>query len=255
MAKSPAYPMYAQDFDMDTATWDNYELGMYIRILNYIWINGSIKSDHESLAKVCRCSVKKFDHNCKNLFTKLIQNGEGYLQNNRMEEERVKQEFFKESQRLKGIKSGEKRKKKTNRGSTGVKPKHEPKVNLSSSSSFSFSFSIKNLLPEDIKEIVKKDSWNGFVEMRNKTKKPLTERAIELIGIELSKLMKKGNEPNAVLDQSTVSNYQDVYALKNKGGNNAGYKTGTSRDSQEARSKSSGFGDGNPYPVDLEVTG
>jgi uncharacterized protein YdaU (DUF1376 family) len=144
VAKSPAYPMYAQDFDMDTATWDNYELGMYIRILNYIWINGSISPDSESLAKVCRCSVKKFDHNCKNLLTKLIQNGEGYLQNKRMEEERGKQEFFKESQRLKGVKSGEKRKKKVNRGSTGVSTEDEPNVNLSSSSSFSSSLIQKN---------------------------------------------------------------------------------------------------------------
>ena len=31
MAKDPAYPMYAQDFDMDTADWGIDEIGVYIR--------------------------------------------------------------------------------------------------------------------------------------------------------------------------------------------------------------------------------
>jgi len=60
--------------------------------------------------------------------------------------------------------------------------------------------------------------------------------------------------------ESKGDKYKSHYATllswerKNKGGNNAGYKTGNTGHSQQTRSKSAGFGDGNPYPVDLEVT-
>lgn len=58
------------------------------------------------------------------------------------------------------------------------------------------------------------DAWNGFVEMRVKKKKPMTDRAAKLIVAELQKLKEQGYSPGAVLDQSTKKNYDDVYPLK-----------------------------------------
>jgi uncharacterized protein YdaU (DUF1376 family) len=145
VAKSPAYPMYAQDFDMDTKDWTALEIGIYIRWLNYEWINGSIPSDITRLARIAGIDPRTCRAAKAVVLNKFVFDSETNMYTNRrMEEERGKQEFFKESQRLKGIKSGEKRKKKVNRGSTGVQPKHEPNVNLSSSSSFSSSLIQKN---------------------------------------------------------------------------------------------------------------
>jgi hypothetical protein len=57
--------------------------------------------------------------------------------------------------------------------------------------------------------------------MRNKIKKPLTENACKLIFRELDKIKNQhGHDPNDVLEQSIRNDWQDVYPLKNKGGNN-----------------------------------
>ena len=90
MAKIPSFPLYAQDFDMDTNTWTNEEVGVYLRLLLSEWINGPLPDDTKKLAQICRISRKKF----KNLFqicsTKFIRDGNGFLINKRMEKEREK---------------------------------------------------------------------------------------------------------------------------------------------------------------------
>jgi hypothetical protein len=58
------------------------------------------------------------------------------------------------------------------------------------------------------------DAWQGFLEMRQKIRKPLTDRAVTLILKELAKLRREGNDAGSVLDQSTRNNWQDVYPLK-----------------------------------------
>ena len=64
----------------------------------------------------------------------------------------------------------------------------------------------------DLPDWISKDSWDGFVEMRKKIKKPLTDRAC--IGI-INKLDKFGKQnADAILDQSTENCWQTVYELK-----------------------------------------
>ena len=66
----------------------------------------------------------------------------------------------------------------------------------------------KIILPDWISQ----DSWGGFVEMRKKIKKPLTDRACTGI---INKLDKFGRQnANAILDQSTENCWQTVYELK-----------------------------------------
>lgn len=132
MAKNPAYPMYAQDFDMDTASWSVTAIGVYVRLMNYSWINGPLPDDTEALARIAR-----MDHgNFRKVWCPLVQSKwmktEHGLVNSRMEIEREKRAKFIEHQRSKGKKSGEVR---GNRGSTVVEPEHEPEGNLSFSSS------------------------------------------------------------------------------------------------------------------------
>lgn len=66
------------------------------------------------------------------------------------------------------------------------------------------------LLPDDID----KNVWDAFVEHRNNLKKPLTLYAKSLI---LKKLNDLGQNKNAVLNQSIVKGWQDVFELKNNG--------------------------------------
>ena len=73
-------------------------------------------------------------------------------------------------------------------------------------------------LPEWIEESV----WVAFEEMRKKAKKPMTDKARELIIRELENLKAKGHEPNAVLNQSVRKSWQDVYEIKNGGSYGSG---------------------------------
>ncbi|MBE3145142.1 MAG: DUF1376 domain-containing protein [Planctomycetes bacterium] len=103
MAKAPAFQLYAADFDMDTASWTAPQVGVYIRLLLYSWINGGIpnsisemaritRMDRRTLAKMWTQTVgKKWTLNAANMYV-----------NNRMELEREKQAINREIQKKKG---------------------------------------------------------------------------------------------------------------------------------------------------------
>lgn len=59
-----------------------------------------------------------------------------------------------------------------------------------------------------------KENWQGFVEMRQKIRKPMTQRAVAMILKKLEGLMQTGQDVAAVLDQSVVKSWQDVFPVK-----------------------------------------
>lgn len=63
------------------------------------------------------------------------------------------------------------------------------------------------------------DAWNGFVEMRKRLRKPLTDRAVSGILKKLDELRARGSPPGAVLDQSTERCWTGVFELKQDYGN------------------------------------
>lgn len=64
-----------------------------------------------------------------------------------------------------------------------------------------------------IPEWVPKKAWDDFIAMRKKLRKAPTERAKELIVLELAKLHDAGDDVGGVLDQSTRKSWQDVFPL------------------------------------------
>ena len=61
-----------------------------------------------------------------------------------------------------------------------------------------------------------KESWAGYVEMRRKIKKPMTDRAAQLRINDLEKFKDTGQDVAAILDQSTASSWTDLYPPKEK---------------------------------------
>ena len=59
-----------------------------------------------------------------------------------------------------------------------------------------------------------------FKKMRNKIKKPLTDRALTLTIDKLNKLTTNDNEKIEILNQSIMNCYQGIFPLKKEGGNN-----------------------------------
>lgn len=70
------------------------------------------------------------------------------------------------------------------------------------------------------------EAFRGYAEMRKQIKKPLTVRATEMLIKKLEALSADGNPPDRVLDQSTFSNWQGVFPLKDGGAGNAGTDSG-----------------------------
>jgi hypothetical protein len=61
-----------------------------------------------------------------------------------------------------------------------------------------------------------KEAWEGYVEMRKKIKKPLTDRAIGLKITALEKFRASGFDVSEILDQSTANDWTDIYEPKQK---------------------------------------
>lgn len=64
---------------------------------------------------------------------------------------------------------------------------------------------------------VKADAWHGFVEMRARSKHPLTAYAAKLVIAELVKHQAQGADPNEMLNNSTRNGWRDVFPPKPKG--------------------------------------
>lgn len=64
-----------------------------------------------------------------------------------------------------------------------------------------------------IPEWVPIESWNGYLEMRKKIKRPMTSRAIQLAISTLDKLRNEGYDVGAVLDQSIMNSWQGLFPI------------------------------------------
>jgi len=124
MAKDPAYPMYAQDFDMDTASWPEAAVGIHVRLMNYSWINGPLPDDPEALTRIARANPENFEKFWNSLIKPKWKKTKEGLVSRRLEEERGLRREYVEKQREKGKKSAQKRWGKV----TTVKPELQPGV-------------------------------------------------------------------------------------------------------------------------------
>ncbi len=60
-------------------------------------------------------------------------------------------------------------------------------------------------------------AWKAYIEMRIKIKKPMTPYAMKLRIKDLIRLAEQGEDPIAVLNQSTAADWQDLYPVKDRG--------------------------------------
>lgn len=75
----------------------------------------------------------------------------------------------------------------------------------------------KDRLPEiELPEWLPGDAWVGFIEMRVDKGSPPTERALKALIKKLDGFRGRGHDPTAVLDQSTINRWTDLYELKDR---------------------------------------
>jgi uncharacterized protein YdaU (DUF1376 family) len=102
--RRPWFPFYASEFLAETSTYSNEEVGAYILLLATQWQNRVLPSELSRLALICRLDMEGFMkiwHVIKDKFHTTIN---GTHINRRLENVRVSQVNFSESQSLKGTK-------------------------------------------------------------------------------------------------------------------------------------------------------
>jgi len=68
------------------------------------------------------------------------------------------------------------------------------------------------MIPLILQDSIDRDTLQSFVDMRNEdTKKPMTQRALDMLIKKLSRLEAQGHCPNLLLEKSIIGSYQDVY--------------------------------------------
>ncbi len=60
------------------------------------------------------------------------------------------------------------------------------------------------------------EAWQGYIDMRRKIRKPMTDRAIQLAINTLDKMRQQGQDVAAVLDQSTLNSWQGLFPVSER---------------------------------------
>lgn len=100
--KAPAFQFYPRDFLVGTALFSNEQKGIYVTLLCYQWDHGRLPSDVKKLSRLAGCSVSKFN----GVLSKFKDDGEGHIYNERLENERLKQDKYRDGQSENGKKGG-----------------------------------------------------------------------------------------------------------------------------------------------------
>ena len=95
----------------------------------------------------------------------------------------------------------------------------------------------------ELPECIPVDAWQGWVEMRNQRKKPLTDRAYNQAIDKLVAFMAKGQNITEVLDRSTMNGWLDLYEIKEQ-------KNGTSNRTTGKLGNQNGFAAALRYVAD-----
>jgi phage replication O-like protein O len=98
------------------------------------------------------------------------------------------------------------------------------------------------------------ETWDSFQEMRKSIKKPMTDKAKDLLIKKLEAFRARGHDIKAIMEQSVFNSWQDVYELKDRSnGNGNGYRSGAGQTGTRAGAATiTARSDENPYPPDRE---
>ena len=169
----------------------------------------------KSLAKICNTSEQNIDKYLDELeeqevFSRLE---DGTIINRRMFNESNRKEEISKIRSAAGKEGAKKRWQKGNKDNN----KKMAKIAASSPSSSPTPTSISSSKEKEdfvIPEWIPKEEFEEYKKMRQKIKKPMTDRAIELAVKKLDTLKSEGYDPQQVLEQSILNSWQGLFPLK-----------------------------------------
>lgn len=116
-----------------------------------------------------------------------------------------------------------KKQKKTNKinGKSGGRPKKQTETESVTSGNPSVTLTTNNKQQTKNKQItlelpdwLPETNWNDFVEFRKFIKKPMTDRAKQLMLSNLQKIKDNGHDPILAMNKSIANNWSDIYEPK-----------------------------------------
>lgn len=134
MAKAPFMPLYTSDYLGDTGHLSTEEHGAYLLILMQMWnAGGTLPSEARKLARVARCSTKKWLSMADTILAFFDDDGDE-ISSARLSKERQKVEAKTEVRRAAGAKGGAAKALKTKKSAVAnatAKPCHSPEPYIS----------------------------------------------------------------------------------------------------------------------------
>lgn len=200
MSKAPAFQFYAADFLIDTAEMTGQEVGIYIRLLCYQWVNESLPSDPKRLSSIAIDLLDVW----QDISYKFVEGDDGRLRNPRLEETRRVQQEHSEKRRIAGSKGG-KAKQANSKKSSNATNLLKQKCSSSSSSSSS-------VLKQGINEI----AWHEYIAYRKDSKLKSLKPASLISQKEW--LIAQGDEihQNKIIQETIRNGWQGLFELKEK---------------------------------------
>lgn len=207
MAALPHMALYPSDYLADTAHLSTLEHGAYLLLIMAYWTRGEALLDNDArLARIARISEPEWmtiRDTVGEFFT--IENG--LWVHNRIERELDRARSKVDQARIAGMASAERR---SNVSSTGVERQSNGKATNQNQNHIQTSPN-GEVTPNPFAG----EAWDGWIAERKK--KP-TARAIALAIKKLHDLQTEGQNPEDVLNQSTMNGWAGLFAVK--GGSN-----------------------------------
>jgi uncharacterized protein YdaU (DUF1376 family) len=206
-------PIYVADYLADTCRLTTEQHGAYLLLIFDYWRNGALPDDDAVLAQVCRLTADAWSMHGAVLRGFFTRADDGLLHQKRIDVEIAKAQLNRSVSVTRAKKAAEAR---WGKNAPSIAPSIAPKMLEECPSPSPTPLKTKTgavgafVLPDWIH----REAWDGFEEMRNKLRKPMTDRARGMVVKQLEKLRAAGNDVTACLNQSTMKDWTDVYPVK-----------------------------------------
>tara|TARA_R110000868_G_scaffold300722_1_gene561190 strand:- start:195 stop:854 length:660 start_codon:yes stop_codon:yes gene_type:complete len=209
------------DYMRDTSHLSLVEHGVYNVLLDIYYSTGKpLPEDLPSLCRMCRAQKQSEIGAVSRVVSLYFPVGEG----NKRYNERAEREISKNRQKALVNKEI---------GKLGGRPTKTETVSDSVSDSVSKRFPNENLsqIPDTRKnnnrafalpDWVPADTWKDYEEMRNRIRKPMTDRAKQLAIIDLAKMQARGFDPKESLENSIKNSWQGLFEPRKGNGQASG---------------------------------
>jgi uncharacterized protein YdaU (DUF1376 family) len=202
-------PIYVADYLADTGRLTTEQHGAYLLLIFDYWRNGALPDDDATLARVCRLTTDAWSMHGALLRSFFFKGEDGLLHQKRIDAEIARAQLNHAASVTRAKKAAQARWSKNAPSNAQAMLKQCPSPSptpLKTKTGAVGAF----VLPDWIDS----EAWNGFEEMRNKLRKPMTDRARGMVVKQLEKLRAAGNDVTACLNQSTMKDWTDVYPVK-----------------------------------------